>query len=71
MEANKRLRQILTFSSLVTQALGFWLLGSFIALKGGPDCESEIGGILAILTGTTYFMATMVYWKHCGRLLQN
>jgi hypothetical protein len=71
METNKRLRHILTIASLVTQASGFSLLGSVIALKGGPDCESTIGGILAILIGTTYFTATLAYWIHCRRLLQN
>jgi hypothetical protein len=65
MKANKRLRQFLTSASLVTQALGFSLMGSFIALKGAPDIGSRIGGILAIFTGTLYFTATLAYWKHC------
>jgi hypothetical protein len=67
METNLNPRRCLILASLTVQAVGFCLLGVYIALRGGPDAGSAIAAILAILIGTVYFAATLLYWKHGRR----
>jgi hypothetical protein len=60
---NIRLQRILTSVSLVTQAFGFAMLGSLMALRGGSDSGARIGGSLAVLTGTMFLVAAIAYWR--------
>jgi hypothetical protein len=64
---NIRLQRVLTSVSLVTQAFGFAMLGSLMALRGGSDSGARIGGFLAVLTGTIFLVAAMAYWRTCHR----
>jgi apolipoprotein N-acyltransferase len=62
---NIRLQRVLTSVSLVTQAFGFAMLGSLMALRGGSDSAVRIGGLLAVLTGTMFLVAAIAYWRTC------
>ena len=62
-----RLQRALTSVSLVTQAFGFAMLGSLMALRGGSDSGAKIGGLLSVLTGTMFLVAAIVYWRTCHR----
>ena len=62
-----RLQRALTSVSLVTQAFGFAMLGSLMALRGGSDSGAKIGGLLSVLTGTMFLMAAIAYWRTCHR----
>ena len=64
---NIRLQRVLTSVSLVTQAFGFAMLGSLMALRGGSDSGARIGGLLAVLTGTVFIVAAIAYWRTCHR----
>ncbi|MBV8274281.1 MAG: hypothetical protein JO170_03325 [Verrucomicrobia bacterium] len=64
---NIRLQRALTSVSLVTQAFGFAMLGSLMALRGGSDSGAKIGGLLSVLTGTMFLVAAIVYWRTCHR----
>jgi hypothetical protein len=64
---NIRLQRVLTFVSLLTQAFGFAVLGYLMALHGGSDSGSRIGGLLSVLTGTVFLMAAIMYWRTCHR----
>ncbi|MBV8225384.1 MAG: hypothetical protein JO232_09375 [Verrucomicrobia bacterium] len=64
---NIRLQRVLTSVSLVTQAFGFAMLGSLMALRGGSDSAARIGGLLAVLTGTMFLVAAIAYWHTCHR----
>jgi hypothetical protein len=64
---NIRLQRVLTSVSLVTQAFGFAMLGSLMALRGGSDSGARIGGLLAVLTGTVFLVAAIAYWRTCHR----
>jgi hypothetical protein len=64
---NIRLQRALTSVSLVTQAFGFAMLGSLMALRGGSDSAAKIGGLLSVLTGTMFLIAAVVYWRTCYR----
>jgi hypothetical protein len=64
---NIRLQRVLTSVSLVTQAFGFAMLGSLMALRGGSDSGARIGGLLSVLTGTMFLMAAIAYWRTCHR----
>ena len=64
---NIRLQRALTSVSLVTQAFGFAMLGSHMALRGGSDSGAKIGGLLSVLTGTMFLMAAIAYWRTCHR----
>jgi hypothetical protein len=64
---NIRLQRVLTSVSLVTQAFGFAMLGSLMALRGGSDSGARIGGLLAVLIGTMFLVAATAYWRTCHR----
>ena len=64
---NIRLQRALTSMSLVTQAFGFAMLGSLMALRGGSDSGAKIGGLLSVLTGTMFLMAAIAYWRTFDR----
>jgi apolipoprotein N-acyltransferase len=64
---NIRLQRVLTSVSLVTQAFGFAMLGSLMALRGGSDNGTRIGGLLSVFTGTMFLMAAIAYWRTCHR----
>jgi hypothetical protein len=64
---NIRLQRVLTSVSLVTQAFGFAMLGSLMALRGGSDSGARIGGLLSVLTGTMFLVAAIAYWRTCHR----
>jgi hypothetical protein len=38
-----------------------------MALRGGSDNGTRIGGLLAVLTGTMFLMAAIAYWRTCHR----
>ena len=59
---NIRLQRVLTSVSLVTQAFGFAMLGSLMALRGS-DSGARIGGLLSVLTGTMFLVAAIAYWR--------
>jgi hypothetical protein len=56
--------------SLLSQAFGFSLLGSFMAIHPNADSGCKIGAILALLAGTTFLSATIKYWRYSHRFLQ-
>ena len=60
---NIRLQRALASVSLVTQAFGFAMLGSLMALRGGSDSGARIGGLLAVFTGTMFIVAAIAYWR--------
>jgi hypothetical protein len=64
---NIRLQRVLTSVSLVTQAIGFAMLGSLMALRGGSDSGVRIGGLLSVLTGTVFLVSAIAYWRICHR----
>jgi hypothetical protein len=64
---NIRLQRILTSVSLLIQALGFAMLGSLMALRGGSDSGARIGGLLSVLTGTMFLVAAIAFWRTCHR----
>ena len=53
--------------SLLTQAFGFAMLGSLMALRGGSDSGARIGGLLSVLTGTMFLVAAIAFWHACHR----
>jgi hypothetical protein len=53
--------------SLVTQAFGFAILGSLMALHEGSDCATKIGGFVALFTGTIFLGVTIAYRRACHR----
>jgi hypothetical protein len=62
-----RLQRILISVSLVTQAFGFATLGCLMALRGESDSGVRIGGLVSVLTGTTFLVAAIAYWRTCHR----
>jgi hypothetical protein len=67
---NSKIERLLIALSLLSQAFGFFLLGSFMAAHPNADVACKIGGILALLAGTTFFGVTIKYWKYSRRFLQ-
>jgi hypothetical protein len=64
---NTPAQRILTSLSLVTQAFGFVIIGSLMALHEGSDCATKIGGAVALFTGTMFLAAAITYWRACHR----
>ena len=67
---NSQPQRLLISLSLLSQALGFSLLGSFMAIHPNGDCGCTIGAILALLAGTTFLSATIKYWTYSRRATQ-
>jgi len=38
-----------------------------MALRGGSDNGTRIGGLLSVFTGTMFLMAAIAYWRTCHR----
>jgi hypothetical protein len=64
MKPSKKLRQLLTSASLVTQALGFTLMGAFMIFNDAPEGNSKFAGLLAIITGAAFVTAAMTNWRN-------
>jgi len=70
------LQTIATRLSLVSQAIGFSILGILIIMNrcqadlnslAGGSTVAMIGGISAILVGTVFLVATYLHWRFCVR----
>jgi uncharacterized integral membrane protein len=74
--SRQALQRIATRISLVSEAVGFLVLGILIianrhqadlnGLAGGSSV-ALIGGISAILVGTVFLVATYLHWRFCAR----
>jgi hypothetical protein len=64
MKPNKKLRQLLTSASLVTQALGFTLMGAFMVYNDAPEGNSKFAGLLAIITGVAFVTVAITNWRN-------
>jgi hypothetical protein len=64
---NRRPERFMISLSLLSQALGFSLLGSFMAIHPNADCGCKIGALLALLAGTAFLSATIKYWRYSRR----
>jgi hypothetical protein len=64
MKPSKDLRQLLTSASLVTQALGFTLMGAFMVYNDAPEGNSKFAGLLAIITGAAYVAVAITNWRN-------
>ena len=67
MKPSKKLRQLLTSEGLVTQALGFTLMGAFMVFNNAPEGNSIFAGLLAIITGAAFVTAAITNWKNRRR----
>ena len=70
------LQRIATRLGLVSQAIGFSILGILIIMNrcqadlnslAGGSTVAMIGGISAILVGTVFLVATYLHWRFCAR----
>jgi hypothetical protein len=70
------LQRIATRLGLVSQAIGFSILGILIIMNrhqadlnglAGGCAVAMIGGISAILAGTVFLIATYLHWRFCAR----
>jgi hypothetical protein len=70
------LRRIATRTSLVSEAIGFAILGLLIILNrhqadlnglSGGSSVAMIGGISAVLVGTVFLVAAGAHWRFCAR----
>ena len=74
---NRRvLQRIATRISLVSEAIGFSILGMLIMLNrhqadlnglGGGSAVALIGGISAVLVATVFLVAACLHWRFCVR----
>jgi hypothetical protein len=69
MRTQRRLQKISTALSLVGLALGFSVLGLLIIANEHDGGASITGGILGILLGAAFLIATCLHWK-CGNQIQ-
>jgi len=70
------LQRIATRMALISQAIGFLIVGILIIMNrnqadlnslGGGTPVAMIGGISAILVGTVFLFATYLHWRFCAR----
>jgi hypothetical protein len=70
------LQRIATVISLISQAIGFTVLGMLIIVNqhqadlnglSGGSSFATVGGISAILVGTAFFVAACLYSRFSGR----
>ena len=70
------LQRIATRMSLVSEAIGFWVLGILIIVNrhqadlnglGGGSSVAMIGGISAVFVPTVFLVATYLHWRFCVR----
>jgi hypothetical protein len=68
------LQRIATRMSLVSEAIGFWVLGMLIILNrhqadlnglGGGSSVAIIGGISALLVAAVFLIAACAHWRFC------
>ena len=74
---NRRvLQRAATRMSLVSEAIGFSILGMLIMLNrhqadlnglGGGSAVASIGGISAVLVATVFLVAACLHWRFCVR----
>ena len=69
MRTQRRLEKISTTISLLGLALGFSALGLLIVAREHDGGASITGGILGILLGAAFLIATCLHWK-CGDQIQ-
>ena len=69
MRTQRRLQKISTAIILVGLALGFSVLGLLIIAQEHDGGASITGGILGILLGAAFLIATCLHWK-CGDQIQ-
>src|SRR5271166_1028580 len=74
-DRSQTLQRRATRISLISEALGFTILGTLIRrLQADLDCLSGgsavamIGGVSAIRAGTAFLLAACLHWKFCTRL---
>ena len=68
MRTQRRLEKISTPISLPGLALGFSALGLLIVAKEHDGGASITGGILGILLGAAFLIATRLHWKCRDRI---
>ena len=70
------LQRIATRLSLVSEAIGFSILGILIIMNrhqadlnglAGCSAVAMVGGISAILVGTVFLVAAYLHWRFCAR----
>ena len=70
------LQRIATRISLVSEAMGFLVLGILIIMSrhqadlnglGGGSAVAMIGGICAVFVGAAFLVAACVHWRFCAR----
>jgi hypothetical protein len=64
MKPSKKLRQLLTSASLMTQALGFTVMGAFMSFNDAHEATSRFAGLLAIITGAAFVTAAIANWRN-------
>ena len=66
------LERTVTGLSLISQAFGFWIFGTLIIVNrhqadlseiAGGGFATVVGGISAILAGTSFLIAACLYWR--------
>ena len=74
--SRQTLHRIATRMSLVSEAIGFSILGILIIMNrhqadlnglSGGSSVAMIGGISALLVGTIFLVATCVHWRFCAK----
>ena len=68
MRTQSRLQTISTAISLFGMAMGFSALGFMIVVNQHDGGASIAGGILGILVGATFLMATCLHLTRCGQI---
>ena len=70
------LQRIATRISLISQAIGFSVIGILIILNrhqadlnglAGGSAVSIVGGVSALLVGTIFLVAACVHWRFCAK----
>src|SRR5271165_3427489 len=77
LDQSQPLQRMATRISLISEALGFTILGTLIIMKrlqadlnclSGGSAVAMIGGVSAIPAGTAFLLAACLHWKFCTRL---
>jgi hypothetical protein len=73
---SRQVLQRIATRSLVSEAIGFWVLGILIIVNrhqadlnglGGGSSVAIIGGISAICVGTVFLVSAYLHWRFCAR----
>jgi len=74
--SRQTLQRIATRMVLVSEAIGFSIVGILIIMNrhqadlnglGGGSAVTMIGGMSAILVSTVFLIATFLHWRFCAR----